>query len=74
MNYLLSRETLYFAGTAVFGGVLLAVGQPWAIGIVGGGGAGAVASGVNGFLKHRRALPLEMDDAGAYEPNRIQEE
>jgi hypothetical protein len=57
MNYVLSRETVYFIGIVVVGGVLWAVGQSWAIGLVGVGSAGAAAFGVSGLLKHRR-LPL----------------
>ncbi len=55
MNYVLSRETLYFVGIAVVGAVLWAVGQSWAIGLVCGGCAGALAFGGSGLLKHRRS-------------------
>jgi hypothetical protein len=41
-----SRKTIYFIAVAVLGGVLLAVGQIWAIGLVGSGCAGAATFGV----------------------------
>jgi hypothetical protein len=55
MNYVLSRETIYFTGIAAVGGALWAVGQSWAMGLVGGGCAGVVAFGMSGFLNHRRS-------------------
>jgi hypothetical protein len=53
MNFVPSRKTVYFIDIAVVGGVLLAVGQSWAIGLVGVGCAGAAAFRVSGLLKHR---------------------
>ena len=45
-----SRKTVYFIAVAALGGVLWAVGQTWAVGLVGGGCAGAAAFGVMEML------------------------
>ena len=59
-----SRQiSLYFVGTALVGGVLLAVGQSWAIGSVIGACAGAIALGVSALWNRHRAKDGKGDSA-----------
>ncbi len=44
------RQILYFAGMTVLGGILWAVGQSWAVGILACGCAGAIFFGVSAAL------------------------
>jgi hypothetical protein len=39
------KKRAYFAGLTIVGGLLLVVGQPWAIGMLGMGGSALVLSG-----------------------------
>jgi hypothetical protein len=50
------QQILYFAGMAVLGGILWAVGQSWAVGILAGGCAGVVFFGVGAALNHHRSI------------------
>jgi hypothetical protein len=54
VHYVISQEVRYFTGVTIVGAVLLVLGQSWALGVVGGGGAGVVAFALSGLLKHGR--------------------
>jgi hypothetical protein len=46
-------QAVYYAGSGILGGVLLIVGQPWAIGIAGTGVLGVVFSGLGAVWRQR---------------------
>jgi len=46
-------QAVYYARAGILGGVLLIVGQPWAIGLATAGGLGVLFSGIGALWRQR---------------------
>jgi hypothetical protein len=49
------RQLIYYMSVVMAGGVLLAIGQSWAIGVVAGAGAGAVTVSISTLWRRQRS-------------------